>query len=98
MKYDTDESLNVLDGPLKPCSFDPMTSFFRDGCCNTNPGDVGSHTVCAAVSQEFLAHQKGIGNDLTGAFDHPRGITTQAADNKNAPAAERRGGVASFRT
>ncbi len=42
-----------------------MTGWFRDGCCNTEPGDVGSHTICAVVSQEFLAHQKGIGNDLT---------------------------------
>ena len=61
-KYD---SVNVLDGELKPCSFDPMTGFFRDGCCNTNALDVGSHTVCTYVTEEFLAFSKKQGNDLT---------------------------------
>lgn len=41
-----------------------MTGFFRDGCCNTSPQDVGSHTICAVMSREFLEHQRGIGNDL----------------------------------
>jgi uncharacterized protein (DUF2237 family) len=55
---------NVLGGELEPCGTDPMTGFFRDGCCSTGPEDLGSHTVCAVVSAEFLAHQRLIGNDL----------------------------------
>lgn len=60
-----DESRNVLGGQLQPCSSEPITGFFRDGCCNTGLGDVGSHTVCAVLSEEFLAHQKSVGNDLS---------------------------------
>jgi uncharacterized protein (DUF2237 family) len=56
---------NVLGGELEPCGADPLTGFYRDGCCTTGPGDVGSHTVCAVVTQEFLDHQRSIGNDLT---------------------------------
>lgn len=59
----TDE-LNVLGGPLEPCSTDPVTGFYRDGCCNTGPEDLGSHTVCAVVTAEFLDHQRRVGNDL----------------------------------
>ena len=59
------ESVNVLDGELQPCSFDPMTGFFRDGCCNTNALDVGNHTVCTYLTEEFLAFSKKQGNDLT---------------------------------
>jgi uncharacterized protein (DUF2237 family) len=55
---------NVLGGELEPCGTDPMTGFFRDGCCNTGPEDRGSHTICAVMSSEFLEHQRGIGNDL----------------------------------
>jgi uncharacterized protein len=55
---------NVLGGELEPCGTDPMTGFFRDGCCSTGPEDLGSHTVCAVVSVDFLAHQRLIGNDL----------------------------------
>jgi uncharacterized protein (DUF2237 family) len=55
---------NVLGGELQPCGTDPMTGFFRDGCCNTGPEDLGSHTICAVVTEEFLAHQRSIGNDL----------------------------------
>lgn len=55
---------NVLGGPLEPCGTDPVTGFYRDGCCSTGPDDVGSHTICAVVSAEFLAHQTAIGNDL----------------------------------
>ncbi len=55
---------NVLGGDLEPCSLDPVTGFFRDGCCNTSPEDVGSHTICAVVTAEFLEHQRSIGNDL----------------------------------
>lgn len=56
---------NVLGGPLEPCSFDPLTGFFRDGACTTSPEDLGSHTICAVVTAEFLEHQQSIGNDLT---------------------------------
>jgi uncharacterized protein (DUF2237 family) len=55
---------NVLGGELEPCGFDPLTGFYRDGCCNTGPEDVGSHTICAVVTAEFLEHQRSIGNDL----------------------------------
>lgn len=55
---------NVLGGELEPCGSDPVTGFYRDGCCNTGPEDVGSHTICAVVTAEFLEHQKVIGNDL----------------------------------
>ena len=57
--------LNVLGNDLEPCSTDPLTGFFRDGCCNTGPDDRGSHTICAVVTAEFLDHQRGIGNDLS---------------------------------
>jgi len=60
-----DESVNVLGGSLEECSSDPTTGFYRDGCCNTGTADVGSHTVCAVLSEEFLAHQKSVGNDLS---------------------------------
>jgi len=56
--------LNVLGTPLEPCGTDPMTGFFRDGCCSTGPEDVGSHTVCAVMTREFLEHQVAVGNDL----------------------------------
>jgi uncharacterized protein (DUF2237 family) len=56
---------NVLGGPLEECSSEPLTGFYRDGCCRTGPGDLGSHTVCAVVSAEFLEHQRSIGNDLS---------------------------------
>jgi uncharacterized protein (DUF2237 family) len=56
---------NVLGTDLEPCSTDPMTGFFRDGCCRTGPEDLGSHTICAVVTAEFLDHQRSIGNDLT---------------------------------
>jgi uncharacterized protein (DUF2237 family) len=55
---------NVLGGPLESCSTDPLTGFYRDGCCRTGPGDFGSHTICAVVTEEFLDHQQSIGNDL----------------------------------
>ena len=56
---------NVLGGELESCSTEPLTGFFRDGCCNTGPDDLGSHTICAVVTAEFLAHQRRIGNDLS---------------------------------
>ena len=56
---------NVLGGELEPCGTDPMTGFYRDGCCSTGPEDLGSHTICAVVTAEFLEHQASIGNDLS---------------------------------
>ncbi|MCK0176312.1 DUF2237 family protein [Mycolicibacterium sp. F2034L] len=56
---------NVLGGPLQECSTDPLTGFYRDGCCSTGPEDLGRHTICAVVSAEFLDHQRSIGNDLS---------------------------------
>lgn len=55
---------NVLGGPLEACSRDPVTGWFRDGSCRTGPDDLGSHTICAVMTAEFLAHQGSIGNDL----------------------------------
>ncbi len=58
-------SRNVLGGPLASCSLAPMAGFYRDGCCNTGPEDLGSHTVCAVMTKEFLAFSKSRGNDLS---------------------------------
>jgi uncharacterized protein (DUF2237 family) len=57
--------LNVLGEELQPCSTDPLTGFFRDGSCATGLQDLGSHTICAVVTTEFLEHQLSIGNDLS---------------------------------
>jgi uncharacterized protein (DUF2237 family) len=62
---DMDPSLNVMGGPLEPCSVAPMTGYFRDGHCNTCAEDRGSHTVCAVMTAEFLAFSKYVGNDLS---------------------------------
>ncbi len=59
---------NVLGSPIEACSMKPMTGFFRDGCCNTSPQDVGSHTVCVVATAEFLAFSKSCGNDLSTAM------------------------------
>lgn len=59
------EARNVLGGPLQACSFNPITGFYRDGCCNTGPMDRGSHTVCAYMTEDFLAFSKAAGNDLS---------------------------------
>lgn len=56
---------NVVGGTLLPCSLEPLTGFFRDGCCATGPEDVGSHTVCAVVTREFLEFSLLAGNDLS---------------------------------
>ncbi|NNU81450.1 DUF2237 domain-containing protein [Halovulum dunhuangense] len=58
-------SVNVLGGALSPCSTEPLTGFWRDGCCNTGPMDRGTHTVCAVMSAGFLAFSKERGNDLS---------------------------------
>jgi len=56
---------NVLGEPLQSCGTDPLTGFYRDGCCSTGPEDLGSHTICAVVTEQFLEHQRQIGNDLS---------------------------------
>ncbi len=56
--------MNVLGSNLEPCGVDPLTGFFRDGSCNTDERDHGSHTICAVMTAEFLDHQTSIGNDL----------------------------------
>ena len=56
---------NALGGDLVPCCTAPMTGFYRDGCCNTGPGDYGVHVVCAQVTEEFLVFSRRQGNDLT---------------------------------
>ena len=65
MPPEKDASVNILGEPLKPCSADPLTGFFRDAHCNTCAEDRGSHTVCAVMTAEFLAFSKYVGNDLS---------------------------------
>jgi len=62
-------SINVFNEPLMICGTNPMTGAYRDGCCNTNFNDKGTHTVCAIVTNEFLEYSKSMGNDLT--MDYP---------------------------
>jgi len=64
----TDEQRNVLGGPLAGCSVDPTTGWYRDGSCHTDAADIGSHTICGVMTEPFLEHQRGIGNDLTRAM------------------------------
>jgi hypothetical protein len=59
-----DAESNVVGGELEPCGTEPMTGFWRDGCCTTGPEDLGNHTVCAVMTAQFLAHQRDSGNDL----------------------------------
>lgn len=56
---------NVLGEELEPCSYDPLTGWFRDGCCNTDAGDHGVHTVCAVLTEAFLEFSASVGNDLS---------------------------------
>ncbi len=58
-------AFNVLGATLVPCSYDPLTGYYRDGCCNTADGDTGSHVVCVKVTAEFLAYSMSRGNDLS---------------------------------
>ncbi|MFT5606174.1 MAG: hypothetical protein ACI9G5_003153 [Paracoccaceae bacterium] len=60
-----DKSLNVFGEKLLPCSEDPLTGFFRDGCCNTSDDDAGSHTICIEVNKDFLEYSRFRGNDLS---------------------------------
>lgn len=62
---DPADAANVLGGTLEPCSTDPMTGFYRDGCCTTGPQDRGRHTVCAVMTEAFLQFTKAQGNDLS---------------------------------
>ena len=64
IRYD-ETARNVLGGELKPCSIDPVTGFYRNGCCETGPHDLGLHTVCAVMTDDFLAYSKSMGNDLS---------------------------------
>ena len=69
-----EEQFNIFNEPLEACSFDPVTGFFRSGCCETSELDTGSHTVCAIMTEEFLTFSKSKGNDLSTpvpAFDFP---------------------------
>jgi uncharacterized protein len=61
----TDQPVNVLGGELQTCSNEPLTGFYRDGCCNTAEDDIGCHTVCAVLTKEFLEFSRARGNDLT---------------------------------
>lgn len=63
---------NVVGGELEDCSLDPLTGFYRDGCCNTGGDERVVHTICAVVTDEFLAHQRSIGNDLSTPMPHHR--------------------------
>ncbi len=73
-------AVNVMGTNLEPCGTEPMTGFFRDGCCNTSPEDLGSHTICAVVTAEFLEHQRSIGNDLITAMPQFRFPGLRAGD------------------
>ena len=65
MARSRDNALNVLGGPLAPCSLSPRTGFYRNGCCDTGHDDVGMHTVCAVMTDAFLAYSRLAGNDLS---------------------------------
>jgi uncharacterized protein (DUF2237 family) len=65
MPQNREADKNVVGGSLLPCSTDPMTGFYRDGCCATGPEDIGSHTVCATVPEKFLEFSETAGNDLS---------------------------------
>jgi len=64
MNVEIDDSVNVFGEPLETCGEDPVTGFFRDGCCNTSAQDLGSHTVCVELTQAFLEYSRSRGNDL----------------------------------
>ena len=65
MARSRDNALNVLGGPLAPCSLSPRTGYYRNGCCDTGHDDVGMHTVCAVMTDAFLAYSRLAGNDLS---------------------------------
>ncbi|MGB0505459.1 MAG: DUF2237 family protein [Pikeienuella sp.] len=63
--HEIHESVNVFGERLKPCSMDPITGFYRNGCCDTSGQDHGSHTICVVLTEKFLAFSKSVGNDLS---------------------------------
>lgn len=65
MPASRDGALNVRGGALAPCSEDPLTGFYRNGCCDTGPDDMGMHTVCAVMTDAFLVYSRLTGNDLS---------------------------------
>lgn len=71
-RYD-EGARNVLGGELSPCSFDPVTGWFRNGCCDTHPEDTGIHTVCVVMTAQFLEYSRSVGNDLSTPLRHPNG-------------------------
>ncbi len=73
-------ALNVLGTALLACSFDPLTGFFRDGCCNTDDQDQGTHVVCARVTAEFLAYSRQRGNNLSTPRPEYRFVGLQPGD------------------
>ena len=73
-------SLNILGAPLQTCSTDPMTGFYRTGCCDTGPDDRGQHLVCAIMTDEFLAFSKSCGNDLSTPQPHYQFAGLKAGD------------------
>ena len=60
-----DDDVNVVGGELLPCSTEPLTGFYRNGCCSTGPDDLGSHTVCCVMTDDFLEFSRAAGNDLS---------------------------------
>jgi len=68
MSFMNHKAKNVLGGELKPCCYEPMTGYFRDGFCRTDNSDYGNHTVCVIVNDEFLTYSKAMGNDLSTPF------------------------------
>lgn len=74
------DAKNVLGGQLLACSYDPVTGYFRDGCCNTDSTDRGNHTVCVRVNDEFLAFSREQGNDLSSPMPEYRFAGLKAGD------------------
>lgn len=74
------QALNVLGSALVPCSYDPLTGFYRDGCCKTDEHDAGSHVICAKVTQEFLDFSVSAGNDLSTPRPQYRFVGLKAGD------------------
>ena len=74
------QARNVLGSALVPCSYDPLTGFYRDGCCATDAHDAGSHVVCAKVTQEFLDFSLTMGNDLSTPRPEYRFVGLKAGD------------------
>ena len=74
------ETQNVLGTTLVPCSYDPLTGYFRDGCCNTDASDLGSHLICVRVTEAFLAFSQARGNDLVTPMPEHRFAGLKAGD------------------